>query len=98
MFGLFKGVKKVEKISIQDVVATLSRRFWEFELMENRSDVVIIKGKYRNYQRDFHRLFLHFVGDKIQFKDERGRSITHIPNLIARDQLFPQLKNVLNVL
>lgn len=98
MFGFFKKEKRVEKVDLGQVCAKLSRLFWEFELVDGKPDVVVIKGKYRNHQRDYHRLFIHFMGDKVQFKDERGRSITHVPSFVERNNLFPVLKDIMNVL
>jgi len=98
MFGIFKKEKRVEKVDLNQVCAKLSRLFWDFELVDGRSDVVVIKGKYRNHQKDFHRLFVYFMGDKVQFKDERGRLITRIPSSVERTNMFPVLKDIMNVI
>ena len=99
MFGLFAKVKRVEKVNLNMVVAQMSKRLWDVELLENRPNAIVVNGKYRNHQREFKRLFIHFLGDqKIEFKDERGDVITHIPRTADRKDMFSHLKNILNVL
>lgn len=95
---LFGKKEKAVKIDMGSVVSVLARRNWNYETLEGKKDVVVVNEKYRNYQRDFSRLFLHFVGGQVQFKDERGRSITHIPAVVNMNDMYPTLKNVLNVL
>lgn len=98
MFGLFSRKKKEPvKINLQAIAELLERRHWDIELLPERN-VVVVKGKYLNHHKTFDRLYLHFIGGKVQFKDGYGRAITHIPSEIEMRDLFPQLKNVLNVL
>lgn len=99
MLGFLFGKKeKAVKVDMGSVVSVLARRQWKYELVEGKNDVVVVNEKYRNHQRDFSRLFLHFVGGQVQFKDERGRAITHIPSTVGMNEMYPTLKNVLNVL
>ena len=99
MFGFLFGEKKVEKINLQAVVSQMSSRFWDVELDAKRMDTVVVHGKYRNNERDFKRLFIHFLGDKkIEFKDERGNAVTHIPKVAKQDDMYRHVKDIMNVL
>ncbi|WPS85354.1 hypothetical protein SMD22_01620 (plasmid) [Brevibacillus halotolerans] len=99
LFGRIFGKKEqAVKINMGTIIETLARRRWEFELIDGKKDVVIVKGRYRNQQRDFSRLFLHFVGGQVQFKDEKGKSITHIPQSVPMNEMYPTIKNILNVI
>ena len=102
MFGFFKAKKVVKqeavKQDIRTVCALLGQRFWDYELINGREDVVVVKGKYRNHGKDYGRLFMHLMGEFIQFKDERGRLITNIPHQVPSQDMYKQLKNILNVL
>jgi hypothetical protein len=99
MLGLLFGKKEqAVKINMTSVIATLGRRYWDVETVTDKSDVVVVKGKYRNHKRDFSRLFVYFVGGQVEFKDERGRAITHIPKAVSMDDMYPTLKNIMNVL
>lgn len=96
--NLFGKKEEAVKINMGSVVDSLARRFWEYELVDGKNDVVIVKGKYRNHQRDFSRLFLSFVGGEVQFKDERGQKITKVPISVPVNEIFPVIKNILNVI
>ncbi|MFF2531432.1 hypothetical protein ACFVS2_21230 [Brevibacillus sp. NPDC058079] len=99
IFGKFFGKKEqAVKIDIPSIVETLIRRHWEHELVDGRQDVVVVKGKYRNQQGDFSRLFMYFVGGQVQFKDEKGQPITHIPRSVPMNEMYPTMKNILNVI
>lgn len=99
MFGFLFGKKEQPvKISLGMVTDALARRRWNFETVEGKDNVVVVNGKYRNHQRDFSKLFLHFVGGQVHFKDERGRAITHCQNVVSMTDMYPTLKNILNVL
>ncbi|WCF11452.1 hypothetical protein NDS46_31335 (plasmid) [Paenibacillus thiaminolyticus] len=94
LFG--KRNEKPVKINLSSVIDTLQRRHWEIDYTSE--NVVVVKGKYRNYQRDNSKLFLHFVGGMVQFKDEYGRYITHCQSIVPMNQMFYTLKNIMNVL
>lgn len=98
MFGILFGKKQAEKINLQMVVTQMSGRFWDVELHESRMDTVVVHGKYRNLRRDYKRLFIRFLGDqKIEFKDERGRTVTHIPQVADQRDMYKHMKNILDV-
>lgn len=99
MFGFLKRKKReAVRINLYEVVATLERCRWEVVDVFPERSVIVVKGNYRNNSRSFDRLQLHFEGGKVKFKDGRGNPISHIPVEVEMNQLFPQLKNVLNVL
>lgn len=99
MLGLFFGKKNVQKISLQSIASQMSNRFWNAEMHESKSDTIVIHGKYRNREKDFKRLMIHFLGDqKIEFKDERGNAISHIPTLVEQDDMYNHVKNIMNVI
>lgn len=94
MFGLFKKAKKVETINLFTVAETLGRRFWDYEIVDGKPDTIVVKGKYRNNQRDFQKLYLQFSGEKVKFSDQRGSRISEV----SKNQMFPELKEIMNVL
>lgn len=99
MFGFLIGEKKVEKINLKNVISTMSSRYWDAELHESKLDTVVVHGKYRNNQKDFKRLMIRFLGDqKVEFKDERGNHVTHIPKVAEQKDMYSHIKNILNVL
>lgn len=98
MFGFFKK-KKAEKIDLQQVVREMSMRLWDVELHENKENTIVVHGKYRNYQSDFQRLLIQFLGNgEIRFLDERGRGVTHIPSRVQQKDMYIHMKDILNVL
>lgn len=100
MLGFLFGKKKEQPVTISLTMITdaLARRHWDYQTVDGKENVVVVNGKYRNHQRDFSKLFLHFVGGQVQFKDERGRAITHCQSTVPMTQMYPTLKNILNVL
>lgn len=99
MFGLLFGKKKVEKINLQSVVSQMSGNFWDVQLHETKPDTIVVLGKYRNREKDFKRLLIHFLGDqKIEFKDERGNAVTHIPAVAEQKDMYRHVKDIMNVL
>lgn len=99
MFGFLFGKKKVEKINLQSVITQMSSRWWDVKLHETRMDTIVVHGKYRNREKDFKRLLIHFLGDqKVEFKDERGNAVTHIPVVADQKDMYRHVKNIMNVL
>lgn len=99
MFGFLFGEKKVEKINMQSVVSQMSSRWWDVQLHETRPDTIVVHGKYRNREKDFKRLLIRFLGDqKIEFKDERGNTVTHIPAVAEQKDMYRHVKDIMNVL
>ncbi|ADO59414.1 hypothetical protein [Paenibacillus polymyxa] len=97
IFGKLLGKKEeAVKIDMGSVIDALSRRRWDCEVVQ--PNVVVVKEKYRNHQRDFSRLFLNFMGDEVQFKDERGQQITKIPSSVKVESMYSVLKNITNVI
>ncbi|MBP1309292.1 hypothetical protein JOD82_002312 [Paenibacillus sp. 1182] len=97
IIGKFYSKKEeAVKIDMGSVIDTLSRRLWDYEIV--KPNVVVVKEKYRNHQRDYSRLFLNFVGDEVQFKDERGQQITKIPSTVKVENMYSVLKNITNVI
>lgn len=96
MFGLFNS-KKAEKVNLGLIAEVLERRHYDFEYVDGKSDVIIVKGKYRNNMKDFLNLQLHFVGGSVVFKDERGNKITRIPEIVEIKSMYPVMRNILNL-
>lgn len=92
MFGIFKKEKK-EKVNLLALAEAFGRRYWDYEMLEGSIDTIVVKGKYRNNQRDFHRLYLKFVGENVRFTDQRGTVISQVP----KNALYPELKDIMNV-
>lgn len=91
MFNFFKKAQ-VEKVDLESVAQIMSSRYWEAE--KNGENSIIVHGKYRNNRRDFHKLFLKFVGGNVKFEDARGAVISVVP----KNEMYPELKNIMNVL
>lgn len=91
MFGFFKKVN-VQKIDLGYVSQVMNSRFWQAE--KNGEDSIVVHGKYRNNRRDFHKLFLKFSGEKVKFEDARGALIS----VVNKNEMYPELKNIMNVL
>jgi hypothetical protein len=99
MFGFLFGKKTVDQINLQAVVTEMSGLYWNAELHQNKMDTVVVHGKYRNREKDFKRLVICFLGDqKIEFKDERGYAVTHIPKMADQKDIYHHVKNIMNVL
>lgn len=99
MFGILFGKKQAEKINLHAVASQMSNRLWDVEMHDTRMDTVVVHGNYRNNQRDFKRLMIRFLGDqKIEFKDERGQSVSHIPQVAEQRDMYKHVKNILSVL
>lgn len=96
MFGFLFG-KKVEKINLSSVAYAMQNRFWDVKVEAERQQIVV-RGKYRNHQKDFHELVIKFLGgNKIEFLDRRGYHVTHTPAVVDQAQMYTWMKSILNV-
>lgn len=93
MFGFFKK-SKAQKINVEDIANQMSKRFWKIESVDKEHNRIVVVGKYRNLQRDFYKLYLHFFGGNVRFSDQRGRFISEVP----QNKMYTELKDIMNVL
>lgn len=92
------GKKRTKKVDLKAIANQMKNRFWNVELDEEKNRIVVF-GKYRNFQRDFYKLYVHFIdGEKVEFKDERGRYVTHIPKTVEIKNMYRVIKDILNVI
>lgn len=94
MLGLFTKAKKVEKVNLDLIALAMKNRYWECEKVDGKEDTIVVHGKYRNNRKDFNKLYLKFVGAKVRFTDARGGFVSEVP----KNMLYPEMKNILNVL
>lgn len=94
MWKLFNKEQAVQ-IDVVNVALQMQERFWECEVISNNE--VAVFGNYRNLGKSFKRLILTFMGDEVFVKDERGNFITGITPVVPTKEMYPTLKNVLNV-
>jgi len=96
MLGFLK--KRAKKVDLKAIANQMKNRFWDVELDEEKNRIVVF-GKYRNLQKDFYKLYVQFVNDeKVEFKDERGRYVTHIPKTVEIKNMYHVIKDILNVI
>ena len=91
MFNIFNKAKKVD---INEVSSTLLRRHYSLRKVNAEGTVLAVEGKYTNNQKQFKELYLHFVGDKVQFKDPRGYFVSKIPQDVPVGEMYSHLKNI----
>lgn len=92
MFNFRKG----KKVNLNEITNILNRRNYEFEVVPEKN-IVIVHGKYKNYDKEFKKLYLHFSGGNVSFKDARGRFISHIPQSVDLKNMYYQILNIFGI-
>lgn len=94
MWKLFKKEQAVQ-IDVMKVAFQMQERYWDCEVLSESK--VAVYGNYRNLGKSFKRLILNFKGEEVFVQDERGNFITGITPVVPANDMYPTIKNVLNV-